>query len=40
LLCSDCWKQPLKCQEKQDRKIGPLKFPELQESSCNLRLHG
>ncbi|KAB5545203.1 hypothetical protein DKX38_013315 [Salix brachista] len=40
LLCSDCWKQLPKCQEKQDRKICPFKFHEFQKSSRSLRLHG
>ncbi|KAJ9176240.1 hypothetical protein P3X46_011575 [Hevea brasiliensis] len=40
LLCSDCWKQLQKCQDKQDGKISPSKSPPLGESSCRLRLHG
>lgn len=40
LLCSDCWKELLKYQEKQDRKISPPKPPVPCESSCSLRLHG
>ncbi|KAG8641658.1 F-box protein SKIP14 [Manihot esculenta] len=39
LLCSDCWKQLQKCQEKQDSRISPPKSL-LGESSCSLRLHG
>ncbi|KAJ9169387.1 hypothetical protein P3X46_017589 [Hevea brasiliensis] len=40
LLCSDCWKQVQKCQEKQDSKISAPKSPPLGESSCSLHLHG
>ncbi|KAF2292844.1 hypothetical protein GH714_029309 [Hevea brasiliensis] len=40
LLCSDCWKQLQKCQEKQDSKISAPKSPPLGESSCSLHLHG
>ncbi|XVF02674.1 hypothetical protein REPUB_Repub04eG0194700 [Reevesia pubescens] len=39
LLCSDCWKLQLaKCQERQNRMIGPCSLPALQQG--NLHLHG
>ncbi|XWS34630.1 hypothetical protein CRYUN_Cryun21dG0054500 [Craigia yunnanensis] len=40
LLCSDCWKLQLsKCQERQNRMIGPSNLPALQQTG-NLHLHG
>ncbi|EEF47525.1 F-box protein SKIP14 [Ricinus communis] len=40
LLCSDCYKQLLKCQEKQVNKITPPKSLARHVSSCSGRLHG
>ncbi|KAF3431108.1 hypothetical protein FNV43_RR25838 [Rhamnella rubrinervis] len=40
LLCSDCWKQLMKCQERQDIKIGPSNNSVHHEQNCSLCLHG
>ncbi|XP_031269953.1 F-box protein SKIP14 [Pistacia vera] len=40
LLCSDCGKQLLKCQERQVRRIGPSKSPVSYEPCSGLCHHG
>ncbi|WCJ38673.1 F-box protein SKIP14 [Euphorbia peplus] len=38
--CSDCWKQLLKCQETQERKISHPMPSALYDSGCSHRIHG
>ncbi|XP_065873713.1 F-box protein SKIP14 [Euphorbia lathyris] len=38
--CSDCCKQLLKCQEKQERKISHPMTPALHDTGCSHRVHG
>lgn len=40
LLCSDCWKQLMKCQEGQEIKDGTSKFSVLHEQNHSFRIHG